>query len=114
MFSISECLLAWQTCEQLGRSQVVDDQCREGAVYRLGDRGLRVVSGRNADDSGADSNGTGKSSLVMAALWCMTGRSDARTMASFLHLSPKIFQASCLAEFCRHPLEGVARKVEQA
>ena len=56
--------------------------CREGIEYNLGDRGLRVVSGRNADDSGADSNGTGKSSLVMAALWCLTGRSDARTMAS--------------------------------
>ena len=59
---------------------------REGAVYQLGNRGLRVVSGRNADDSGADSNGTGKSSLVMAALWCLTGRSDARTMASPLSM----------------------------
>ena len=57
---------------------------RESTVYPLGSRGLRVVSGRNADDSGADSNGTGKSSLVMAALWCLTGRSDARTMASSL------------------------------
>lgn len=50
--------------------------------YPLGGRGVRVVSGRNEDDAGADSNGAGKSALVMAPLWALTGRSDARAEAS--------------------------------
>ena len=40
--------------------------------------GLRVLTGANADDAGADSNGAGKTSLALAAHWCLTGRSDAR------------------------------------
>lgn len=69
--------------------------------YSLGDRGLRVISGRNVDDTGADSNGTGKSSLVMAALWCLTGRSDARTMVRSM---PQYFQKSLRnhALFCEY------------
>ena len=54
--------------------------------YDLGSRGLRVVSGRNEDDTGTDSNGAGKSALVMAALWCLTGRSEARTLVGSLTL----------------------------
>ena len=37
--------------------------------YPLAACGVRVVSGRNEDDAGADSNGAGKSALVMAPLW---------------------------------------------
>lgn len=55
---------------------------RDETAYSLGDRGLTVVSGRNEDDAGADSNGTGKSALVMAAMWGLTGKSDGRAMAS--------------------------------
>jgi hypothetical protein len=51
---------------------------REATQYQLRDLGLRVVSGRNEDDEGADSNGAGKTALVMAPLWAITGRSDAR------------------------------------
>ena len=68
--------------------------------YDLGSRGLRVVSGRNEDDTGADSNGAGKSALVMAALWCLTGRSEARTLVGapnlqgMLHISSVVLQYS--------------------
>ena len=38
------------------------------------------MTGRNENNSGAVSNGAGKSALVMAALWCLTGQSDIRLM----------------------------------
>ena len=52
--------------------------------YPLDSRGRRVVTGRNADDAGSASNGAGKSALVMAPLWALTGRSDARAEARVL------------------------------
>lgn len=62
--------------------------CRDRTEYELGSRGLRVLSGRNLDDASAESNGTGKSALLMAALWCLTGRSDLRTLVGFSCTSP--------------------------
>ena len=56
-------------------------RCRECTRYELGARGVRVISGRNEDDDGAASNGAGKSALVMAPLWALAGRSDARSEA---------------------------------
>lgn len=53
--------------------------CRDATAYPLHQRSLRVVSGRNCDEAAADSNGAGKSALVMAPLWALTGRSDARS-----------------------------------
>jgi hypothetical protein len=50
---------------------------RDRVRYRLGARGVRVVSGCNEDDAGADSNGAGKSALVMAPLWALTVRLSA-------------------------------------
>ena len=47
-------------------------------MYPLQAGSLRVVSGRNDDEAAADSNGAGKSALVMAPLWALTGRTDAR------------------------------------
>ena len=47
--------------------------------YRLSGRGLRIITGMNEDDDGADSNGAGKTSLVAAPLWCLTGDMLART-----------------------------------
>ena len=47
--------------------------------YRLNGRGLRIITGMNEDDDGADSNGAGKTSLVAAPLWCLTGDMLART-----------------------------------
>lgn len=47
-------------------------------MYQLAARGVRVVSGRSEDSEAADSNGAGKSALVMSASWALTGRSDAR------------------------------------
>jgi DNA repair exonuclease SbcCD ATPase subunit len=44
----------------------------EGTV-ELRDRGLLLISGRNLDDSSADSNGAGKSSVVDAISWCLFG-----------------------------------------
>jgi hypothetical protein len=45
-------------------------------------RGVRVVTGDNRDNPDADSNGAGKSALVMAPMWAITGRSDARVEVS--------------------------------
>lgn len=52
---------------------------REVTRYSLQNLGVRVITGRNEDDSGTDSNGSGKTGLVMAPLWAITGRSDARS-----------------------------------
>lgn len=49
--------------------------------YPLQKRGIVLVTGRDCDEDGAVSgrtNGTGKTTLVMSALWAMTGRTDAR------------------------------------
>ncbi len=52
--------------------------CRDTTRYSLASRGVRVISGRSEDVEAADSNGAGKSALVMAPAWALTGRSDAR------------------------------------
>ncbi|KAF5832983.1 hypothetical protein DUNSADRAFT_10970 [Dunaliella salina] len=52
---------------------------KERQVYPLQDRGLRVITGDNLDDSGSSSNGAGKSSLVTAPLWALTGDMLTRT-----------------------------------
>lgn len=46
-------------------------------TYPLLDRGLVLLKGRN-HDGGSDSNGSGKSSLAMAALWALSGSLDPR------------------------------------
>eukprot|EP00980_Cylindrotheca_fusiformis_P009811 scaffold2157_cov111-Cylindrotheca_fusiformis.AAC.5 len=46
-------------------------------AYPLLDRGLVLLKGTN-NDGGSDSNGSGKSSLAMAALWALTGSLDPR------------------------------------
>jgi DNA repair exonuclease SbcCD ATPase subunit/DNA repair exonuclease SbcCD nuclease subunit len=50
---------------------------RGSIVYPLDNRGLVLLRGSNGD-VGPDSNGSGKSSLAMAALWALTGSLDAR------------------------------------
>ena len=50
--------------------------------YSLRSRGLCLVTGRNDDFPTADSNGAGKTSLVMAPLWALTGTTDARPDSS--------------------------------
>jgi len=55
---------------------------RSATVYPLRARGLRIVSGLNEDSSGSDSNGAGKTSLVMAPLWALTGSTDSRVPGS--------------------------------
>ncbi|KAK9914871.1 hypothetical protein WJX75_001641 [Coccomyxa subellipsoidea] len=52
---------------------------RDLVQYGLSNRGIRVITGSNLDDDGTQSNGAGKSVLVMAPLWALTGRSDARS-----------------------------------
>ncbi|MEZ6841391.1 AAA family ATPase [Acinetobacter baumannii] len=39
----------------------------------LANRGLLLVQGENKDNSSADSNGSGKSSIVDALCWCLYG-----------------------------------------
>lgn len=60
----------------------------EPTRYELGDRGLVVVTGKLENtssevsrpaDGGAESNGAGKTALVMAPLWGLTGDVDARS-----------------------------------
>lgn len=46
--------------------------------YQLSGRGVRVITGKNEDDASTDSNGAGKTALVMAALWALTGRTASR------------------------------------
>jgi DNA repair exonuclease SbcCD ATPase subunit len=45
----------------------------KSATLKLNDRGLVLVQGVNSDDSSADSNGAGKSSLPDALNWCFFG-----------------------------------------
>ncbi|KAK9809017.1 hypothetical protein WJX72_007974 [[Myrmecia] bisecta] len=51
---------------------------RDEAVYELHERGVRAVTGRNMDDEGTDSNGAGKSALMLAPLWALTGAAEGR------------------------------------
>ena len=53
------------------------DLSKDRIEYPLFDRGLVLLRGTNKD-GGSDSNGTGKSSLAMAALWGLTGSIDPR------------------------------------
>eukprot|EP00850_Spirogloea_muscicola_P004223 SM000018S03588 [mRNA] locus=s18:126645:145823:- [translate_table: standard] len=46
--------------------------------YPLSNRGVRIVTGMNKDTSGSSSNGAGKTYLVMAPLWALTGSTDTR------------------------------------
>jgi hypothetical protein len=57
---------------------------KEATRYSLADRGLVVVTGRveggpGGAGAGAESNGAGKTALVMAPLWALTGAVDARS-----------------------------------
>ena len=61
---------------------------REEASFELQDRGLRVITGCNNDDLASDSNGAGKSALVMAPLWAITGRTEPRSEAGFTACQP--------------------------
>lgn len=47
-------------------------------TYPLDRRGAVMIAGRNLDDPGSQSNGAGKSTVVFAAHWALTGRTDAR------------------------------------
>lgn len=54
---------------------------RDPVSYPLRNRGLVLITGRDCDEDGVvtgRTNGTGKTTLVMSALWAMTGRTDAR------------------------------------
>lgn len=76
---------------------------REPCSFPLDSRGFCVVTGLNEDDEGAESNGAGKSALVMAPLWCLTGKSDARTEGGSgrgLTSSEVLHDASKLARVC--------------
>lgn len=43
------------------------------AHFALDDRGLNLIQGVNEDDPSADSNGSGKSSMIDAIFWCIYG-----------------------------------------
>jgi DNA repair exonuclease SbcCD nuclease subunit/ABC-type dipeptide/oligopeptide/nickel transport system ATPase subunit len=52
---------------------------RDSVTYPLKNRGLVLLRGVNRD-GGSDSNGSGKSSLAMSTLWCLTGSLDPRPL----------------------------------
>jgi len=54
---------------------------KNSVSYPLKDRGIVLVKGLNQDGRGSDSNGTGKSSLAMSALWALTGSIDPRPVS---------------------------------
>jgi DNA repair exonuclease SbcCD ATPase subunit len=45
----------------------------DSGKVNLSDRGLLLIQGANEDDSSADSNGAGKSSVADAVCWCLYG-----------------------------------------
>ena len=51
---------------------------RQEVLYPLTNRGVVLLKGTNNDDIGSDSNGVGKSTLAMSALWSLSGSLDAR------------------------------------
>ncbi|KAG1672698.1 hypothetical protein FOA52_005175 [Chlamydomonas sp. UWO 241] len=94
---------------------------REFQEYDLGGRGLRVVTGENRDDSGADSNGSGKTSLVAAPLWALTGDMLARTESGATSGGARLAVDSMLNDDCKEArvrlegtLNGQAFVVERA
>ena len=74
---------------------------REAVQYPLSGRGLVVVSGAvegaAAEGAGVQSNGAGKSALVMAPLWALTGDTDMRAEVRRL-ASPRL--VSCHSGLC--------------
>jgi hypothetical protein len=67
------------------------------------------VTGCNEDEAAADSNGAGKSALVMAPLWALTGRSDARSEVMELVAAPGPYEEAILL-WCLVPCAGVLSK----
>ncbi|QDZ23408.1 P-loop-containing nucleoside triphosphate hydrolase [Chloropicon primus] len=50
---------------------------RDRVCYDIeGPPNLRIISGENVDSDGATSNGAGKTSLLMAAIWALTGKTE--------------------------------------
>lgn len=55
-------------CVQINHFMAISE-----ARLELADRGLVLVQGENTDESSADSNGSGKSSIFDAICWCLYG-----------------------------------------
>ncbi|KAK4529955.1 hypothetical protein CCYA_CCYA03G0812 [Cyanidiococcus yangmingshanensis] len=70
-----------------------EEQEKVGFWYPLHRRGIVLVSGRNMDEDGCNSNGTGKTTLAMAALWALTGCLEPRQ-----HLRRNVSQLRILHE----------------
>lgn len=69
-------IMKWQTVTLRGFGPFEDT-----ITYPLSNRGLVLITGRDCDQNGVitgRTNATGKTTLVMAALWAMTGRTDPR------------------------------------
>ncbi len=75
----------------------------------LRNRGLLFLEGINEDDSEQASNGAGKSSIIEAIYWCLTGKSlrglpvnDVQNWAaSYVRVSQEIFQGSTVYRILR-------------
>ena len=68
--------IQWQSVSLAGFGTFLDE-----VFYPLENRGLVLLTGRDCDINGAltgRTNATGKTTLAMAALWAMSGRTDAR------------------------------------
>lgn len=58
---------------KFGEMEIENFLAIKSAKLNLSDRGLLLVQGQNDEDTSADSNGAGKSSLMDALSWCLTG-----------------------------------------
>jgi len=58
---------------KFGRAEISNFLTIGHAEVSLNDRGLVLIQGVNIDDTSADSNGAGKSSLADAVCWCLFG-----------------------------------------
>ena len=59
---------------KIGDVGIVDTFAIGAANFNLNDQGLVLIQGENLDDTSANSNGAGKSSLLNAIYWCLWGR----------------------------------------
>lgn len=53
--------------------------------FKLDEKGVRVLCGKNYDETIAESNGSGKSMLTLAILWAISGRIQIRGEVKYLN-----------------------------
>ena len=95
------------------------------ATIELSDRGVVLIQGENADNTAANSNGSGKSSIADALCWCLFGTTARgvtgddvinRSVGKGTHVLVEIVDDSskfCIERFRKHPKFKNSLKVFQ-